>query len=113
MILVGKEKKCWDIVYNEGKFQKDILVGYCFFNDSQYYAYHYYGNGKTPFNEGDFDGAQGDTDVKSNLRTWKVCRDTLYLRWKQYVIIKAKTDTLILSTGVASNPKIVLVANYE
>ena len=102
------DNRCWDVVYNSNRYLGAYIYGYCFYNDSQYYAYHYYGAGKTPFDYGSYDIDEIDTTIINNLFAWKIKHDTLFLQNDIYIIDKIDDDTIELMTGIEENPLIKL-----
>ncbi len=109
-IIVGKEGNYWDIIYIENKYRKIPSMGYFFNSKGEYYAYHYYDEGKrTPFDEYLFD-KESPKSVKENTKKWYLLSDTgIVLSERTYKIEYIKEDTISLITNVEDNPIIKLV----
>jgi hypothetical protein len=107
-ILSGKNGHYWDVVYIGNKYWNTPIQGYFFRPDGQHYAYHYYGEGRTPF---DIDLADTSTPptIEANLRPWRFLSDTsIQIGRRKYTIDYLKEDTISLKTGVSKNPTIKL-----
>lgn len=107
-ILSGKDGCYWDVVYISKKYWPEPVQGYFFRPDGLHYAYHYYGEGRTPF---DIDLADVSTPptAEANVRPWKFLSDTiLQMGSRKYTIDYIREDTISLKTGVPVNPIIKL-----
>lgn len=107
--ISGETGNFWDVVYIDNKVWNKPVQGYFFQPDGQFYAYHYYGRGRVPF---DLDLSDHSTPptIEANLRPWQILNDsTIKVAERKYVFKFAGTDTIVLKTGISVNPIIKLV----
>lgn len=107
--LSGGNGFCWDIVYNEGHYYRSPIRGFFLKPDSTFFSYHYYKKGvRTPFIYG-LSHRGGKRDIVSHLRPWKLVSDSLFIDFMSFKVCYLRNDTLVLSTGIDTNPIMKLV----
>jgi len=103
----------WDIVYNEGRYYARPIQGFCLKPDNTFFSYHYYKKGvRTPFIYG-LSHRGGKNNIVSNLRPWELVSDSLFIDFMSFKVCYLRNDTLVLSSGIDTNPIMKLVRRKE
>lgn len=107
--ISGGTGNFWDVIYIDNKVWDKPVQGYFFQSDGQFYAYHYYGKGRTPFDMDLGDHSTPPT-IEANLKPWQILNDSVIkVAEREYVFKFAGIDTIMFKTGISVNPIIKLV----